>query len=475
VIERSEGTSKHSTDLIEVRSGAYHDSVTLMRAGRRLAERPGVTGALTAMATALNLELLAEMGFTPPPGAGPDDLLVAIRADDAAALEAARAAVDELLAPPAEARSFGAPAPARTIGSAARRIDATLALVSVPGPYAFTEAMDALDAGLNVMVFSDNVPVEHELVLKETAARRGLLVMGPDCGTAVVGGAGLGFANAVRPGKVGLVAASGTGSQQVMSLLDEAGAGVSHALGVGGRDLSAEVSGRSTLQALRALDADPATELIIMVSKPPAPEVGDLVRSAARRLSTPVLFALLGEGLDDLTTAVEKALGTLGMPVPSWPSWPACRPVRPCGRTEPGLLRGLFAGGTLCEEAAIIAGTIPHTMTDFGDDRYTRGRAHPMIDPTLRLERLAAETTGGACAVVLMDVVLGYGAEPDPAASLAPVIEQAEVPVVVSLCGTAGDPQDRDRQAQALAAAGAAVFASNAAAARHAVSLAEGS
>jgi FdrA protein len=332
--------------------------------------------------------------------------------------------------------------------------------------------MDALDAGLNVMVFSDNVPIEHELALKETAARRGLLVMGPDCGTAVVGGVGLGFANAVRPGPIGLVAASGTGAQQVMSLLDEAGTGISHVLGVGGRDLSSEISGRSTLQALRALDADPATELIVVVSKPPAPEVGDLIRAAARRLATPVRFGLLGEGGDDLTTVVEDALDAVGLPVPPWPSWLPSRRVHPPGA---GLLRGLFAGGTLCEEAALIAGPAPHEMTDLGDDRYTRGRAHPMIDPTLRLERLAAETTGGDAAVVLIDVVLGHGAEPDPAASLVPVIQEAKVPVVVSLCGTSGDPQGRDRQAEALVAAGAAVYASNAAATRHAVSIAEGS
>ncbi len=466
-------TVQQGTERIEIRSGAYHDSVTLMRVGRRLSERPGVSAALTAMATALNLELLAELGFTPPPGTRPDDLVVAIRADDQAALESACAAVDDLLAPPAETRAFGAPPRPRTTASAARRIDATLALVSVPGPYAFAEAMDALGAGLNVMVFSDNVPIEHELELKETAARLGLLVMGPDCGTAVVGGVGLGFANTVRPGKVGLVAASGTGSQQVMCLLDEAGAGVGHVLGVGGRDLSAEISGRSTLQALQALDADPATELIIMVSKPPAPEVADLIRSAARRLTTPVLFALLDEGADDLTATTEAALGVLGVPVPRWPSWPASD--RAPARTRPGTLRGLFVGGTLCDEATIIAGSSPHEMTDFGDDRYTRGRAHPMIDPTLRLERLAEDSTNGAYAAVLIDVVLGHGAEPDPAASLVPVIEAATVPVIVSLCGTSADPQDRDRQAEALSAAGAAVFVSNAAATRHAISLTEGS
>lgn len=470
-----EGNGRRSTlgkhELVEVRTGAYHDSVTLMRAGRRLAERPGVTAALTAMATTLNVDLLTEMGFTPPPGTRPDDLLVAIRADDRDALEAARATVDDLLTGRPAPRAFGAPPPARTTASAARRTDATVALVSVPGPYAFIEAMDALGSGLNVMVFSDNVPVEHELELKETAARRGLLVMGPDCGTAVVGGVGLGFANVVRPGPVGLVAASGTGAQQVMSLLDEAGVGVSHVLGVGGRDLSAEISGRSTLQALRALDADPATELILVVSKPPAPEVGDLLRSAARRLTTPVRFGLLGDGGDDLTKTVEDALTELGVPAPPWPAWLPPQRIHP---PRAGLLRGLFAGGTLCEEAALVAGATPHEMTDLGDDHYTRGRAHPMIDPTLRLDRLASATTDGTAAVVLIDVVLGHGAEPDPAAALVPVVQEAKVPVVVSLCGTADDPQGRNRQAEALAAAGAAVFSSNAAATRYAVSLAEG-
>ena len=281
----------------------------------------------------------------------------------------------------------------------------------------------------------------------------------------------------MRPGRIGLVAASGTGAQQVMSLLDEAGAGVSHVLGVGGRDLSAEISGRSTLQALRALDADPATELIVVVSKPPAPEVGDLIRSAARRLATPVRFGLLGEGGDDLTTVVEDALGAVGVAGARL----AVLASRPAGPVARGRARSAACspGGTLCEEAAIVAGSAPHEMTDFGDDRYTRGRAHPMIDPTLRLERLAAEAAGGACAAVLIDVVLGHGAEPDPARGPGPGDREGGgtdgIPVVVSLCGTSGDPQGRDRQAEALAAAGAAVFASNAAATRHAVSLAEGS
>jgi FdrA protein len=273
-----------------------------------------------------------------------------------------------------------------------------------------------------------------------------------------------------------------------MRLLDAAGTGISHCLGVGGRDLSAAVAGRSTFAALDALDADPATELIVVVSKPPAPEVADKVRAHAAGLATPVLFALLGFGQPDLTAAVEDALRRLGRPAPArWPVWLPPSPPAP----RPGALRGLFAGGTLCDEAMVIASAAlgpirsnipldpawtdsPHEMVDFGDDELTRGRPHPMIDGTLRLERFAAAAADPSCAVILVDVVLGYVADADPAATLAPAVAAARdrgVAVVVSLTGTAGDPQGLHRQAEALRDAGAAVFASNAGAARHAVGL----
>ncbi|KAB2343138.1 FdrA family protein [Actinomadura rudentiformis] len=469
-----------------------------MRVSRRLGGRAGVAGAMAAMATELNREVLERMGFEVPAEAGPGDLVVAIRAEDAA-FDEARHALDDLLheaARPAPADGpggWGEQAPARTTAAAAARVEASeasIALLSVPGPHVFPEAMDALDAGLNVMIFSDNVPLDQEIELKETAARRGLIVLGPDCGTAVIGGAGLGFANAVEPGPVGMVAASGTGAQQLMCLLDTAGVGVSHVLGVGGRDLSRQVSGRSALAALAALDADPATEVILMVSKPPAPQVADLIREAARRLDTPVIFALPGSGegdrpgeypgdRGDLTRAAEETLERLGRPVPQWPSWPAPAPARRASG-----LRGLFAGGTLRDEAEAVIGDAlgwdlaahGHSLVDFGDDAYTRGRAHPMIDPTLRLAALAEQAADPGCGVLLLDVVLGYGADPDPAAALAPAIEKAlrdrdDLVAVVSLCGTRADPQGREQQANALCRAGATVFLSNAAAARHAASL----
>ena len=286
-----------SVDAVEARRGAYADSVTLMQVSQRVAAGDGISAALIAMATELNLDLARGMGFEVPAGTGPNDLLIAIRADDDAALAAAVAAAEAALtAKRGASLDVGAAQPARTTASALARSGGNLALISVPGPAALAEAIDALDAGADVMIFSDNVPVEHEVALKRRAHALGRLVMGPDCGTAVVGGIGLGFANAVRPGPVGIVAASGTGAQQLMSLLELAGVGISGCLGVGGRDLSSAVVGISTLTALDLFDADPSTELIVVVSKPPADRIAALVRRHGDGLKTPVLYRVAGLG-----------------------------------------------------------------------------------------------------------------------------------------------------------------------------------
>jgi FdrA protein len=301
--------------------------------------------------------------------------------------------------------------------------------------------------------------------------------MGPDCGTAVVGGVGLGFANVTDPGPVGLAAASGTGAQQLLALLDHAGVGVTSALGVGGRDLSAEVGGLSTREALRRLDGDPDVELIVLVSKPPAPEVSEAVRSFAAGLSTPVELALLGAGEPDLTTSAEALLRRLGHEVPSWPVEGRARAGRSSGQGGT-VLRGYFVGGTLKQEAQLIAsatlGEERCDFVDFGDDDYTQGRAHPMIDPSLRLEHLERAGADPDTGVVLLDVVLGHGAEPDPAAALAPVLAALDVPVLVTVVATRPDPQGRDRQVAALVGAGAEVHLSNAGATRRALDLMTG-
>ncbi len=422
------------------------------------------------MGTPLNVEVLDQMGFVLPDGTTANHLVVAVRLDDDADLAPVRAEVDRLLSERRTETGAAAEQLPRTTASALVRQPGAIALVSVPGTGAAVEAMDALEAGSDVMVFSDHVPLEQEVALKSRAAESGLLVMGPDCGTAVVDGLGLGFANVVAPGPVGIVAASGTGCQQVLALLDHAGVGVTTAYGVGGRDLSAAVGGLSTRTALARLDADPRVELALVISKPPDPEVAAGLTSYAEGLGTPVHLALLGAGRPDLTAATETVLRALGHEVPTWPV---------VGRAEPAggsRLHGLFVGGTLRDEsAAILAGTDGVQLVDFGDDAYTTGRAHPMIDPTLRLARLAEVLADQETAVVLLDVVLGHGVEPDPAASLAAVIAAvtagARPPVVVSVVGTAHDPQQRQAQVAALVAASAEVHLSHAGATRRALEI----
>jgi FdrA protein len=477
---------------VSLRSGVYADSVRLMQVSRDVGAREGVTAVLVAMATPLNLELAGGMGLAPEGTASADQLLVGVAAVDDDALGAAVAAVDAALAARERAAGPAQTVPLRTIGAGLSALDGdgpALAVVSVPGAYAVLEAADAIAAGRSVLVFSDGVPVESEVALKRAAHDAGVLVMGPDCGTAIVSGLALGFANVVRRGPVGLVAASGTGAQQVSCLLDTAGVGVSHVLGVGGRDLSEAVGGLATLDALALLDADPATERVLLVSKPPAPSVASAVAAAAAELSVPVRSAALSPEDPDLTAAVEGLLADMGVAVPEWPSRGVSRPAAPGA-----VLKGFYAGGTLADEAMLLAAPVlgdvrsntplrpelglgtdlsasGSVVIDFGDDALTAGRAHPMIDPTLRLEALARVAASGEPAVVLMDVVLGHGADPDPAATLAPALRAAGLPAVVALVGTEADPQGWSRQADALAAAGAAVHASNAQATRHALDL----
>jgi len=485
-------------DHVEVRPGHYADSVTLMQVSSAVGLVAGVDAAIVAMATELNRDLLVSMGFDVG-AAGRDDLVVAIRAEDDAVLAIALAALVTALAPRRVASDDAGDAPARTVGEAAVG-GGDLVLISVPGEHAFVEAIDAIEAGLDVMVFSDNMPVAQEIALKERAASLGRFAMGPDAGTAIVSGVGLGFANVVRPGTVGVVAASGTGAQLLTCLLDAAGVGISHVLGVGGRDLTTAVAGRATLRALELLDADPATQHVVVLSKPPAADVAARIAAVAAAMTKPVTLALLGEGQPDLAQRAEEVILAVGGTPPStWPVW-GMRPVP----SEPGRLVGLFSGGTLCAEATLVARASldgvranvvveapfrlhgfeqleGHILIDLGEDEFTRGRPHPMIDQRLRLDRIVVESA--TARVLLLDVVLGHAAHADPAAELAPVLAEVRrraaqegrtLDVVVSLCGTASDPQGLERQAGQLVAAGAFVCLSNAEAARTAVSLAGG-
>jgi FdrA protein len=508
-----------------LRPGAYCDSIVLLEVQRSLAGLPGVLDAGAVMATEVNLSLLAARDLLPPSVAAtaPDDLLVVVRGETDAAAEEALAQVGALLSRRRTPAAEGDFRP-KSLAAAVKLLpEARWVLVSVPGRFAARVAREALDLGRHVFLFSDNVPLAEEVSLKEEAAHRGLLVLGPDCGTAILGGAGLGFANRVRRGRVGLVAASGTGLQAVACRLHALGEGVSHALGTGGRDLASEVAGRTALQALDLLARDPETAVVVFLSKPPAAEVTGRLLAAARETAKPVVVYFQGATAPEAPpgnvrfagslTAAAKLAAALAAPS-GGPAAPAAgaRPqgavaeAEPAGAASPGLvaepkpagarsegaaggfLRGLFSGGTLAYEALLrlsrlgapihsnlkapgvlalpdLAKSRGHTVLDLGDDAFTVGRLHPMMDLDLLRARLRQEADDAGVGALLFDVVLGDGAHPDPASELAPVLaavtaRRPDLEVVAIVVGTEEDPQGLARQVESLAAAGARVFGS---------------
>ena len=458
-----------------VRPGAYHDSVVLMQLQRSLAALPGILDAGVVMATPANRDLLAESGLITDAEAGPHDLLIAVKAESEAAAGEALARVDALL----QVRHAGGEQDfrPRSLSSALKLLpEARWVLISVPGRHAAGVAREALDSDRNVFLYSDNVSLADEAALKRKALARGLLVMGPDCGTAVISGAGLGFANRVRRGPIGLVAASGTGLQAVMSHVHTLGSGISQAIGTGGRDLSEDVGGITALQALDLLGRDLETRVIVLISKPPAPAVAARLLSAAQAIGKPVVVDFLGAPLS------LRKLGNLHFAISL--SETAELAVRleggsgsDAGPGQGGFLRGLFSGGTLAYEtyqglAAVLpavhwnpARSQGHTILDLGADEFTVGRLHPMIDQDLRLRRLRQEAADPEVGTILLDVVLGEGAHADPAGELAPVIRQilsdrtdpTDLAIFVVLIGTDEDPQNLPEQITTLSRAGARV------------------
>jgi FdrA protein len=472
----------------EVRRATYFDSIVLMRISRQVAAMAGVAEAGLMLGTPANKDILRDAGILGADGeaAEPGDLILALRAADAAAGAAAIAEAKRLLDAPREEAASAALSVVRTIRSAVRELpDANLALISVPGHFAVAEARKALALGLHVMIFSDNVALADEAAIKREARERGLIVMGPDCGTAIIGGAPLCFANEVPRGDIGIVGASGTGIQEVSCLIARAGGGISHAIGTGGRDLTAEVGAITTLMAIDALDADPATRQIVLISKPPEPAVARLVLDRVARSAKPFTICFLGAaGL--ALPANARAAATLHAAADASLGRTAGHRPAPRLRVDRGtLVRGLFAGGTLCAEAQIVfaqaglpvASNVPvpgasalaesqgaHTMIDLGDDEFTRGRPHPMIEPAVRERPLAAALADPAVGAILLDLVLGHGAHPDPAGHLAGLLggRNGGPLVIASVTGTDADPQPRGAQVEKLVAVGVMVADSNA-------------
>ena len=472
----------------------YADSVRLMGIARALRGRDGIAACEVAMGTPANLAALADLGARAQ--ASPGDVVIAIDGDGDPA-EQALAEAERMLSAGgngggvSEGGGATAPARPRSLGSAAAALaGANVALVSVPGEYATLEAHRALSRGLHVFLFSDHVSVEDEVALKRRGGARGLLVMGPGCGTAMLGGVGLGFANEVPSGSVGIVAAAGTGAQEVACLVAAAGGGVSHIVGVGGRDLSSAVGGLAFRQALALLGEDERTETVLLVSKPPSPDVvaalADALPRGKRAVAAFVGLADADAGYEIHDTLEAAARAAAGSPAPDVAALEAAVDAWP-DRTAGRALLGLFSGGSLAHEAATIVepalgpvagnvtgrddGASGHRLLDLGEEEYTRGRPHPMVDLDLRVGMIDESAADDGLGCLLLDVVLGHGSHPDPAGELAGAIARvAERALVVArVCGTDEDPQDARRQTAALEAAGVIVAPSNAAAARLAV------
>lgn len=496
---------------IAVKKNFYQDSVKLMQMTNLIKAMPGVITAAAIMGTDNNKATISRAGFDLEQmnQAGSNDILFLVKGEDEAFVVAAIANYQSALDEHITSSKTDTPAP-RSVSSAGLALSGSnFALISVPGEYAAYEAFKALRAGMNVQIFSDNVPVEQEIKLKKLGQRLGLLVMGPDCGTSIIGGVPLGFANVVASGPVGIVGASGTGIQQLSVLIDRLGSGISHAIGLGGRDLSDAVGGISAIMALDILEDDDQTKVIVMVSKPPGIQTGKKIIEKVRASSKPVVLVFLGGDrnfLNDQKYVAANLEQGAAMAVALAAGKEANSDILAFSRdgiedilvketddkdSNRKYLRGLFCGGSLADEALIglkeyispvvsnihpdpalkmadVNKSLGHTIIDMGDDEFTKGRPHPMIDPFYRVERLLAEWADPQVAVILCDVVLGYGSHTNPAGALADAVKKARaqygggVTVVASVCGTEKDPQVLSAQEDLLKESGVLVYPTNA-------------
>lgn len=454
-----------STKIV-IKKNTYFDSVSLMSISTKANQLDGVEQAFVAMATEMNKGVLRNLNLLTPEleNAKNGDLMIVIKGASDEANEATFIAIEALFA---NKNKGGSKHEAKyaTIHSARTHItESNLAVISVNGAFAAREARIALENDLNVMLFSDNVSIDDELALKQLASRKGLLMMGPDCGTAIINGAALCFGNAVRRGNIGIIGASGTGSQEVSVRVHEFGGGVSQLIGTGGRDLHEKIGGIMMIDALKMLEQDDETAVIILISKPPAPTVAEKVLAQAEKCSKPVVVCFLGQhqhytdkpGLTFAKATKEAALKAVLMtgikedqldlhPL----NWPLIEEVRARLTPAQKYIRGLFCGGTLCDEAMFAAlekyqdvysniqpnpdyrlkdinKSNKHTFLDFGDDDFTNGKPHPMIDPTNRIDRLLQESRDPEVGVIVMDFELGFGSHENPVGVMIDAIKEAK-------------------------------------------------
>jgi FdrA protein len=491
-----------------VRKGVYYDSVKLMLVTNELNLVEGIQEAAIVMGTDLNKESLERTGLITPEAsmAAATDMIIAIEGESDEVISSALAKLEELLKGNKDTNKEKAYRPRSMELAITMQPQSNMCIISVPGQYAKDVAKEALNNNVNVMMFSDNMSLEDELLLKELAVKKDLLMMGPDCGTAMINGVPLCFCNKVRQGKIGIVAASGTGAQEVMTLVHSLGGGLSQVLGTGGRDLSERIEGRMMLLALKALNEDSNTEVIIVISKPPAKSVGGKILGFIRdNITKPVVINFLGaefenaaEGNVNFEATLEGAavkaveLAGYGMKksrdeVDKLISSLAEAEASKLNKSQ-NYVRGLYSGGTLAYESLFtmekyfepvysnlsktnkvkdIYNIEGHTTIDFGEDEFTNGRPHPMIDPTLRHEVFKNMLEDEETAVIVMDMVLGYGSNLTPHKVFVESLKEhnkkglRHISVVANICGTEDDPQDYHTICNEMKEAGIIILDSN--------------
>jgi FdrA protein len=501
----------------KILKNTYFDSVTLMSTTVQIKKQLELKDLVMFMGTDMNKELIASVGLYQDEmnKATPNDLIIAVSMKEAVSNWA-----DEIIARMQASNSNHEKKEIsyKTIQQANQHLNANLAVISVPGVYAAHEAYKALDAGMHVMLFSDNVSIEDEINLKKLGIKKDLLVMGPDCGTAIINGKGLCFANTVNSGKIGLVAASGTGLQEVTVIIDRFGGGITQAIGVGGRDLSKEVGGLMMLKGIDVLEADEKTEVIVLISKPPHKEVLAKLMNRLEHITKPVVLCLLDSQMNvdvphihfvtTLTEAATKALNLTSIQTPDLLNIDETlseeiekhKILLAKSQTK---IKGLYCGGTLTAEAlSVLRPNLKdiqsnvakkeeekmnnpleskgHNLVDLGDDVFTQGKPHPMIEPTIRFERILQEATMAETAVILLDFELGLGSHADPVGISLETIKEAQniakeqgrhIVFVCYVCGTDKDQQGLIKSEQALHEIGCLLGKTNAHSARIASAL----
>ena len=502
---------------------AYHDSVRLMQVSKELSNLDSVQRTFVAMGTDSNKRVLEQIGLLTGTvkDAGANDLIFVVEANSKTIGENALAKAKILLKDSRKdtVKNYKDRVP-QSFGQAYKVFqDANMLFVSVPGPYAALEAAKALNVNMNVMLFSDNVSLKDELKLKMMAKQKELLLMGPGCGTAIINGIALGFANILDRGPVGVVGASGTGTQEFTTLLNRMGVGVSQVIGVGGRDLTDTVGGIMMKQGINMLASDPSTELIVLISKPPSTNVIPKIMEETQASGKPVVVNFLGwkpskkfENLYFTETIEDTAETVLSIVKNSTESFFVTKTStllemasneRARFSKNQKYIRGLFSGGSLCDEAIDVFRRYSleiysnvetskkwflknsqisreHSCIDMGEEEFTQSRPHPMIDLSFRQERIQKEANDPSVAVILLDVVIGYGSHKNPAAGLAKTIQKEKenainnnryLSVVAHVCGSHNDHQGLKIQEEYLQSAGALVLPTNAQAAKVAAAI----